>query len=97
MTYCENKKATSEERDQQRAKEFKRSRSDDELRYKNWAFIEKTKELSESEMLKQIVIPSEYGKEMDKRCLIYQNTKSNQATFICPDVSQEDLAPIGED
>ena len=63
-------------------------------RFENGAFIRKEKRLSDSEVIKYVVLPGELGDVTDTRCLIYTNSEFKQAAFICPDVKQSDLEEI---
>lgn len=62
-----------------------------ERRVKEWAYVAQEKALSASEDLRLVVIPSEFGKFFDVRCLIYRNRETNTATFVCPEARQDQL------
>lgn len=62
-----------------------------ERRVKEWAYVAREKALSPSEDLRMVVVPSEYGRHFDVRCLIYRNRDVGSVTFTCPDARQDQL------
>ena len=56
-------------------------------RLSDWAVIEKTKQLSPTEELSLVVIPSSLGEFFDTKCLVYKNRELNQVKFTCPAAS----------
>lgn len=53
----------------------------------DWAFLAETKQLSETEDLRMVRIPSKLDREaeyFDKQCLIYRNYEFKTAHFWCP-------------
>lgn len=61
-------------------------------RVKEWAYVAQTKQLTLTEELSLVVIPSEFGSPLDVKCFIYRNREFNQATLMCPGASQDDIS-----
>ena len=61
-------------------------------RYSAWATIEKEKEISPTETVKQILIPDREGPVLDVRCVIYINKEYKSVSMVCPNAAQEDLS-----
>ena len=62
-----------------------------EQRVKDWAYVARSKQITPTEELSLIVVPSEFGEPLDVKCLIYKNREFNQATMVCPGANQDDL------
>lgn len=68
-----------------------RARPDTAQRVKEWAYVAREKALTPSEDLRMVVVPSEFGRHFDVRCLIYRNRDVGSATFVCPEARQDQL------
>ena len=55
-------------------------------------YIASTKALSDTEDLRIVVVPSEFGRPLDVKCFLYRNREWQQTVFTCPDVRQEDIS-----
>lgn len=60
-------------------------------RIKDWATVTRTKAISPTEELSLVVVPSEFGRPFDVRCLVYKNREFGAVTFTCPDAKQDQL------
>lgn len=61
-------------------------------RVKEWAYVARSKNITPTEEVSLLVIPSEFGEPLDVKCLIYKNREFNQATMICPGAAREDIS-----
>lgn len=60
-------------------------------RVKDWAYVARSKQITPTEELSLVVVPSEFGEPLDVKCFIYKNREFNQATMVCPGISQDDI------
>jgi hypothetical protein len=72
------------------------ARAETAQRFKDWAFIARSKALSPTEELSLVVIPSEIDRAFDLRCIIYTNRAVNQTAFVCPEATQAQLGEVVE-
>lgn len=68
-----------------------RHATDTAQRVKEWAYVAREKALSPSEDLRMVIVPSEFGRHFDVRCLIYRNRDVGSVTFTCPEARQDQL------
>ena len=59
-------------------------------RVNNWAYVARTKELSPTEELSLVIVPSQATPTADTRCLIYRNREFHTVTFTCPGAHRDD-------
>lgn len=66
------------------AKESQQIRREAEkTRIEQWAYIAKEKQVSATEHIKLLVIPTELGEFFDTKCLIYTNSEYKQSHMSC--------------
>jgi len=56
----------------------------EEQRYKEWAYVDRQKEIAPGEIIKKIIVPG--GRGLDTKCLVYTNKELNQAAMQCFDI-----------
>ncbi len=62
------------------------------LRFEQWAYVAKEKQIAPGETIKLVVIPDPRGFDLlDTKCLIYTNAEYKQSSMICPDADKESL------
>lgn len=59
-------------------------------RVNDWAYVVRTKQLSPTEELSVVVVPSQMNATTDTRCLIYKNREFQTVTFTCPHAHRDD-------
>ncbi len=62
-------------------------------RFDAGAYILRSKQLSEHEELKLIVIPEGYVEDLDTRCVVYQDSELRTSTITCNGIKFRSLAP----
>lgn len=62
-----------------------------EQRFRDWAYVARTKTLGPQEELSLVIVPSEFGKVFDVRCIVYKNREFNQVVFTCPEAKQDQI------
>ena len=62
------------------------------LRFEQWAYVVKEKQIAPGETIKLVIIPDSQGFDFqDTKCLIYTNAEYKQSSMICPDADKESL------
>ena len=61
-------------------------------RVKEGPYVASEKALSDTEDLRIVVVPSEFGRPLDVKCFLYRNREWQQTVFTCPDVRQDDIS-----
>ena len=63
-------------------------------RAKAGPYIASTKQISDSETLSTVIVPSTIGTMLDKHCFIYTNREYRQVRFTCPEGAPLDVGSI---
>ena len=66
-------------------------RAAQKIRFDDWAYITKTKRLSDTEELSLLIVPSNLSKILDTKCFIYKNREFNQVVMTCPEARQDEI------
>ncbi len=85
LSACGKSESTDAEK---RYTEHKKATED---RFANGAYIAKEKQLSPTETLRLVIVPSRVDDFLDARCLIYTNAEYKVAQMQCPNISTTDL------
>ena len=77
LSACDN---AEKEASEQRREEAKQA---DQARLAQWAYIAKEKQVTATETVKLLIIPSKLGKYFDTKCYIYSNAEYKQSNMVC--------------
>lgn len=58
-------------------------------RFENGPYVVHSKQLSPTEELSLVIVPSAIDNYFDTKCLIYKNREFNQIVFTCPESTQQ--------
>lgn len=60
----------------------------EKVRIAQWAYIAKEKQVTPTETLKLVVIPTEFGELLNTKCLIYTNSEYKQSNMVCGEIEK---------
>ncbi len=64
----------------------------EKARISQWAHITKEKQITPTETVKLVIIPSALGDVFDTKCLIYTNSEYKQSNMVCGEIEKYNFA-----